>query len=518
MRIFRNLYIHYIKNKNIPAKLEHNKQNLSKSLKHNLAEIQKILGDSDDIVIRKFKIGMNNTDAFLLYIDGLVDKNLIVKDILKPLMLLTVPPVSKEENLNTLLKESILTVYDLTETSGIHTAIEDILSGYIALFIDKNRTAIIIKAKGYKSREIKEAETEAVIRGPRESFTESLRVNTSLIRRKVINPNLRFETYIIGKQTKTEVCLTYIKGICKEEIVSEVKKRLRQINTEAILESGYIEAYIEDAPFSPFATIGNTEKPDKAVAYMLEGKAIILTDGTPVVLSVPHLFIENFQNIEDYYSRPYYVTLTRMVRFIAFIFTIYLPGFYIGVSTFHPEMIPAPLLMTMAETREGVPFPLLIEAFIMLTLFELLREAGVRMPRPIGQAVSIVGALVIGEAAVAAGIVGAPMVIVTALTAISSFIIPSVADIATILRFAFLFLSGITGLFSIILGSLFVLVHAVSLRSFGIPYLAPVAPFFLQDMKDFFVRFPLWALNSRPVSLENHNLQKQDQEINRKRK
>ncbi|SCY76949.1 spore germination protein [Alkaliphilus peptidifermentans] len=518
MKIFRNLYIHYIKNKSMPAKFKDNKENLSKSLKYNLVEIQKILGDSDDIIIREFKIGMNKKEAFLLYIDGLVDKNLIVMDILKPLMLLTEPLVSKEGSLNSLLKESVLTVYNLTETSSMNTAIEDVLSGYIALFIDKTQTAIIIKAKEYKSREIQEAETEAVIRGPRESFTESLRVNTSLIRRKVINPNLRFETYVIGKQTKTKVCLTYIKGICKEEIISEVKKRLEQINTEAILESGYIEAYIEDAPFSPFPTIGNTEKPDKAVGYMLEGKVIILTDGTPVVLSVPHLFIENFQNIEDYYSRPYYATLTRLIRFIAFILTIYLPGFYVGVSTFHPEMIPSPLLMTMAETREGVPFPLLIEALVMLTLFEILREAGVRMPRPIGQAVSIVGALVIGEAAVAAGIVGAPMVIVTALTAISSFIVPSVADIATLLRFAFLLLSGITGLFSLVLGSLFVLVHAVSLRSFGIPYLAPVAPFFLQDMKDFFARFPLWALNNRPASLENYNIKKQDQELNRKRK
>jgi len=259
---------------------------------------------------------------------------------------------------------------------------------------------------------VEEPDTEAVVRGPREGFTENLKTNTALLRRKIKNPNLRFELIKLGNQTNTNVCITYIKGICNEKFVTEARKRLKHIKTDSILESGYIEAFIEDAPYSPFATVANSEKPDVTAAKILEGRLAVLVDGTPIALTVPYLFMEGFQSSEDYYSRPYYVTLVRWIRFLAFFITVYLPSLYVAATTFHQELIPTPLLVTMIAAKEGTPFPAFVEALLMGLIFEILREAGVRMPRPIGQAVSIVGALVIGEASVSAGLIGAPMVII----------------------------------------------------------------------------------------------------------
>ncbi len=470
--------------------------------------ITEILGDSDDLVMRKFKLGMDHVEAFLLYIDGLADKTFIAENIMKSLMVFYPMPESRLPDSKTMrrsVKESILTAGDVKETGDFSTVFQGVLSGDTALFIEGMDTALIISSGGFEARGVEEPDTEAVVRGPREGFVESLRTNTALIRRKIKNPNLRFETIAIGKQTKTDVTLAYIKGICHETIVAELKDRLARIDTDAILESGYIEAFVEDAPFSPFATIGNTEKPDNAAAKMLEGRLAILVDGTPVVLTVPHLFIEGFQSSEDYYSRSYYATLVRWIRFLAFFLTVYAPALYIALTTFHQEMLPTTMVITMVAAQEGTPFPIFVETMVMGITFEIIREAGVRMPRPIGQAVSIVGALIVGQAAVSAGIVGAPMVILTALTAITSFIVPARIDVATLLRLTLTIFAAIAGFYGIMLGTLVTFIHLVSLRSFGIPYLSPIAPLTLNDLKDVIIRAPLWAMPTRPEALENAN-------------
>ena len=226
----------------------------------------------------------------------------------------------------------------------------------------------------------------------------------------------------IGRKTKTAVCLVYLKGVANPQVVEEAKRRLERIDTDGILESGYIEQFIEDAPLSIFSTIGNSEKPDTVAAKILEGRIAVLVDGTPFVLTFPMLFIEGFQSSEDYYSRPYYASLVRVIRFIAFMVSVLGPGIYVAVTTFHQELIPTPLLFTIAAAVEGTPFPTMIEVLVMGVIFEILREAGIRLPRPVGQAISIVGALVVGESAVSAGLIGEPVVIVIALTAVSSFV------------------------------------------------------------------------------------------------
>jgi len=272
------------------------------------------------------------------------------------------------------------------------------------------------------------------------------------LRRKIKNTQLKFEKITVGKQTKTDICIVYINGIANEKIVQEVKDRITRIETDSILESGYIEAFIEDAPYSLFPTVGNSEKPDIVSAKLLEGRIAVLTDGTPFVLTLPYLFIEAFQNSEDYYSRPYLATFIRWLRWLAFFISTFLPALYVAITTYHHELLPTSLLISIASANEGSPFPTIVEALLMLVAYEILREAGLRLPKAVGQAVSIVGALVIGDAAVSAGLVGAPMVVVVALTGICSFVVPTLTDVTTVTRFVLLILSGFAGMYGVILG------------------------------------------------------------------
>jgi spore germination protein KA len=297
--------------------------------------------------------------------------------------------------------------------------------------------------------------------------------------------------------------------LANPKLIEEIRRRLKRINTDAILESGYIEQFIEDAPFSIFSTVANSEKPDKVAAKLLEGRAAIMVDGTPMVLTVPMVFIESFQSAEDYYSRPFYASLIRLLRITAYLINILSLALYVALSTFHQELIPTALLLTMLSAREGVPFPAAIEAGIMIIAFEILREAGVRLPRPVGQAVSIVGALVLGESAVSAGLVGAPMVIVVAITAMSSFVVPAQTDSGAIIRIVLLILGSVMGGYGIAMGLFAIFIHLASLRSFGTPYFSPLAPFSSSDMKDAFVRAPIWAMFKRPRDIAWHDPERQ---------
>jgi len=395
---------------------------LSPNLESNLQLLKDTMGTSSDIVYHQFNLGTNGSpQAALIMVDGLVDKPTVNNFIIKPLIQENniLPPFDLAT-----IERSLISVSGIKQVTTFNDVIDNCLAGDTILLVNGYQDALVISTRGWKDRGIKEPDTEAVVRGPKEGFTETLRTNTAMIRRKVKNPNLTFETFTLGQRTKTDVCVAYIKEIAKPELIEEIKKRLESIKTDAILESGYIEQFIEDAPFSPFSTIGNTERPDVVAGKLLEGRAAILVDGTPTTLTVPLLFIESFQSAEDYYSRPYYVSVVRSLRFLSFPISILAPSFYVATTTFHQELIPTPLLITMAAAREGTPFPAVLEAILMGVAFEILREAGIRLPRPVGTAISIVGALVIGEAAVTAGLVSAPLIIVVALTAIASFVVP----------------------------------------------------------------------------------------------
>ncbi|WP_040197213.1 spore germination protein [Candidatus Soleaferrea massiliensis] len=477
---------------------------LSLDLNSNLDTLRKIFSISSDIVIREFAFGQKpQIHAALIYVDGLVDKATINQSIIKPLMYDSRTICSEEthkENIDH-IKTTLLSVGEVKQITSINKLVDGCMSGDTILLINGFDEALVMSTRAWETRGVQEPQTENVVRGPREGFSETLRINTSLLRRKIKNPDLILETMKIGNRTKTDVCIAYLNSIVNPALIDEIKRRLNRINTDAILESGYIEQFIEDAPYSIFATVANSEKPDVVAAKILEGRAAIFIDGTPFVLTVPMLFVESFQTSEDYYSRTFFSSIIRILRYVSYMITILTPGVYVAVLAYHPELIPTPLMFTLMASEEGLPFPLFLELFVMVLVFDILREAGVRLPRPVGQAVSIVGALVIGEAAVAAGIVSDFTVIVIAITAVSSFVIPAQTDSASMLRYILLILGGVMGGYGIIIGLICALVHLATLRSFGTPYLSPLAPLVRRDLKDTFIRVPIWGMATRPEDI-----------------
>ncbi len=487
---------------------------LSQNLEGNLQILREALGQSSDVIIRDMKINSNSkADAAVIYIDGLVDRNLVNHDILQPLMfnLQVIKDNVKERHSSLIdyIKSSVLTVGQISDTKDIDTVISGVLLGNTAVLAEGVTQALLIDTKGWETRNIEEPSNEVSIRGPKDSFTETLRTNTALLRRRIRDPRLTFQSLQIGERSKTDVAVAYIKGITPDNLISEINQRLERIDTDAILDIGYIEQFIEDSPLSLFPTVGITQRPDVVAAKILEGRAAILVDGSPMALTMPFLFMEGFQNQEDYYARPFFSSSIRWLRLLGFILSIYLPGTFVSLTAFHPELFPTQLLVSVAAAREGIPFPVAVEALLMLSLFEILREAGLRMPRSLGPAVSIVGALVIGQAAVSAGLVGAPMVIVVATTAIASFLVVPYADAGALLRFIMTVVAGFLGLFGMVIIQLEILSNMAALRSLGVPYLSPVSPLNLCGLKDTFLRAPLWAMDSRPEFLDSPDKRRQ---------
>ncbi|MEW9671816.1 spore germination protein [Ammoniphilus sp. 3BR4] len=488
-------------------------ERLSTNLLRNAEQLKTIFDRSSDIVYRDFQLG-DRQKGMIVFLDGLVNMKLIDDDVIKPLLEYGKNPVSptllRFEELEHFLRNRVISAAQVSSGGDFQEVTDRVLSGDTALILDGIGQALFISAKEWESRSVEEPATEAVIRGPREGFTESLRTNTSLIRRRLKTPTLKMESMKVGRLSKTDLAITYLDGIADESVVAEVRERIGRIDIDAILESGYIEELIEDNPYSVFPQVQYTERPDKVVGNLLEGKVGIIIDNTPFALIVPVTFYEMLQASEDYYGRFMMTTAIRWIRFLFVVIALLFPSLYIALLTFHQEMVPTTLLFSIAASRETVPFPAIVEALLMEISFEGLREAGVRLPRPVGQAVSIVGALVIGQAAVEAGIVSAPMVIVVSITGIASFIMPSFNQAITIrmLRFPMMILAAILGLYGILLGLLFILSHMCRLRSFGRPYLSPMAPMHFGDLKDVLVRMPWWNMVNRPEEAAKRNPQR----------
>ncbi|MEC0275433.1 spore germination protein [Peribacillus castrilensis] len=479
---------------------------ITSDLYYNIDHITKTLGNSSDIVIRDFQAGKNGDIKLgIIYTDGLIDSSFVQDFILDTLMVKIRNSEVDLKDLNLpnwfeIIKSFSLPVGGIEEITDFRKLFLHVLSGDTVLLVKGFSKGMVIGSRDWVDRGVEEPSSQTVVRGPKDGFTETLRTNTALVRRRIKDPNLWLETKQIGEKTQTDIAIMYLKDVANDKTVTELKSRINRIKIDAILESGYIEELIQDEVYSPFPTVYNTERPDAVAAAILEGRIAILVDGTPFVLIVPALLVHFFQSSEDYYQRADIATLIRILRYISFFLALLTPSLYVAISTFHQEMLPTPLLISLASQREGVPFPAIVEALMMELMFEILREAGVRMPRAIGSSISIVGALVIGQAAVEAGFVSATMVIIVSLTAICSFVFPSnsIAMAFRMLRFLFMILAATFGLYGIILGLIVMVLHLNSLRSFGIPYLSPNAPFILQDQKDNILRMPLWSLSKRP--------------------
>jgi len=483
-------------------------QPLSSSLTENLTTLRTIFDNCTDLAYRELKIGQEQVPVLLLYVNGITDEQMVNQDILKSLVNIRCSylEVSGSNNIE-IIKNVFMEIGNISEISTIGEVSDSVLNGSVALLLEGNVRALKIGTKGLAGRIISEPVTEGVVRGPREGFTESLRTNTALLRRKIKTPNLKLEKFVLGRTTKTEVNVAYLEGTANPKVVAEVKKRISLIDVDSVLESAYIEEMIEDEPFTVFPQIDHSERPDKVAAGLLQGQVAIFTDGTPFVLIVPTMMVQFLQSSEDYYDRSIYATLVRVVRFFFLNLALLLPALYIAITTFHRGLLPTPLLISITAAREGAPFPTVIEVLTMEVTFEALREAGIRLPKPVGQAVSIVGGLVIGEAAVQASMVSPTTVIIVALTGISSFGIPSYSFALAIrvLRFVMILLASSLGLYGVLLGLLVMQAHLVSLRSFGIPYFAPIAPFNLKDLKDSVIRLPWWAMSERPRLIAKNN-------------
>lgn len=482
-------------------------------LEDNLQRINIILSHNIDFVLRRFKIGQDQSlAAALIYLDGMVNVKALDDDIMKPLLEACLQGLSGVELVRRLNNGSLIARTELYTAQYFYPVVASILTGGVALFINGQPHTFIYSCKGYKGRSIPEPVYENGLRGPREAFVESLTDNITLLRKRLATPNLMMENINIGQISNTTVVITYIKGLAAESLVKEVRQRLSRINTDAILDSGYLEQYLQDSPYTPFPLIGSTERPDRVAGDLLEGRVAILTDNTPFALLAPGDLFSFLQTPEDYFSNYYFSTFVRLVRFFSFLLTLILPALYIAITTFHQEMIPTTLFISIAAARQGVPFPAVVEAFTMVFLFEVIREASLRLPFNISNTVSIVGGLIIGQAAVQANIVSPLMIIIMAITAITSFTIPqySLGRTIRLLIFPIMLASSILGLFGIMLCLLALLLHLCSLRSFGLPYLSPLTPLKLEGLKDSLILAPHWSRTKRPWELVKDNVQRQE--------
>lgn len=482
---------------------------INKGLDENIKYLEEIFADCGDIVKRKFPLGLNQSvELYVIYIDVMTDRDLIDTAIINSLMVevrKTKPNYAEiKDNIYNVLKNGALTTADFKETEDMENAINEILAGNTLLLVDGFERGIVVSTKGFPKRSVSESSTEVVIQGSKEAFTETIRVNTVLIRRRIRDYRLKVKQMTIGRRSQTDIALMYIKDIVREDILKEAIKRLKKIDIDAILDSGYIEQFIEDDWLSPFPQVQMTERPDKVAAAILEGRIAIVVDNSPFVILIPTVLASFYQSSEDYYQRWEIMSFIRLLRYLAGFLAVCLPGLYIATAVYHPSMIPMELIFKMSQARRTVPIPTVMEILIMELAFETLREAGVRLPTAIGSTLGIVGGIIIGQAAVEAGLVSPLVVIIISMTGICSFAIPNIALVAgyRICKYLIIFLSAVLGLFGFWLGVLIMLIHLVTLKSFGIPYLFPFTALSKGDysaLKDTFLRFPIFSMTKRPI-------------------
>lgn len=489
------------------------KQHQEERLKHNLEEsvsfIKSMLGDSGDLVVRHFHIfGMHK--SVLIYFSSLNNQQWINEGILKPLMYGPVHLDVKQTtvaDLKSVVQDDVVYQAESRLESNVVKILDDILRGDSTVLVDGSDEGFVFGTRYLEKRAIEQPPTEQVVRGPREGFVEQLMTNISLLRYRLPTADFRVDTMNIGRITKSKVAICYIEGIANPALVEEVHARLNSLDIDGVIDTGYLEQLIEDNSLSPFPQVQNTERPDKAVANMLEGRVIILLNGSPFALILPSVFTQFYQSMEDYTERFLMGSLVRLTRLIALVFSLIFPSLYVSVISFNPELIPTKFAVAVAGGRAGVPFPAVIEVLVMEISMEVLREATLRMPQQVGGALSIVGVLVIGEAAVAAGFVSPITVVVVALTTIGSFATPAynAAIALRMLRFPLIVLAGIFGLYGVMVGLILIINHMLSLKSFGVPFLSPVVPGNYQGMKDTLIRAPFWWMPKRPAQLHPPN-------------
>jgi len=474
---------------------------IDKDLDKNESALRAALGDSMDLTFRRLRPDPEGRRLLLVYLRGSVDEVLLASNIIRPL---TVPGLlagGSGEAFIAALSERVVSVGTVNELSSLDQLVRGILGAHVGLIVDGSETALEVVTSAWPTRGVSEPDTEVTIRGPRDGFGAAILDDIALLRKAVRDPNLRFIRRHVGRRTNTVTVVAYIAGLAPQSLIDEVNRRLDHIDTDGILESGYIEEMIRDHRWSPFPMLFRTERPDRVAGCLLEGRVAILVDGTPFVLVMPATLSMFLTAADDWYEGFTMGTAMRLLRYFGFVISIALPALYVAITSFHHEMVPTPLVLSIANQRQGIPFPVLAEALFLQIMFELLREAGVRLPKAVGQAVTIVGALIIGQQAVEAGLVSPFMVIIIAITAIASFATPvySMGLSIRLINPLMIIAGGTLGLFGIVIAAVVLVAYLASLNSFGVPYMSPVAPTRTEGLKDVLLQWPLWAPKRRPM-------------------
>lgn len=468
---------------------------------------------NSDIILREFKLSINGNyyNALIVCIDGMIDSDLVNNFLLRPLMftgnssakVLNYNGVkvkkTKKINLDDYIYNCLVPQNSIERVKSLDDLINLVNLGNCALLVDGLDTGYVVDVKGYKAREISIPENEIVVRGSQEAFVEKLRTNTSMLRRLINNENLVIESATIGQVSNTNIAICYIKNIANSELVNEVKYRIKNLDIDYIISSGQLEQLIQDNSKIAFPQMIATERSDKAATHLLEGRVVVIVNGSPYVLIMPGVFLDFLSSPEDMNLKHQYSNLLKIVRIIATFITLLLPGIYIAITNYHTELLPTELLFTIAAARNAVPFPAILEIIIMETCFELLREAGLRVPSPFGSTIGIIGALILGEAAVSANLVSPILIIIVAITGICSFSIPdfSLSFSFRIFRFLYILLGNLCGLLGIATGLFIQLCILINLKSFGAPYFAPFVPATnLNTSISYFVK-PIWLREHR---------------------
>lgn len=456
-----------------------------------------------DFKIREFKIRIREEmySAFVCFFDGMIDRLLVNSTILQPLMALSVFPMNTgEQSVKDIVYNNLIPHNQIKICETYQEVVDEVNFGGIAIFVDGVNAAFTGDVKGWEHRNVEKPTSELNIRGPKEAFNEINRMNTALIRKAIKDENLIVEDVLVGTRSKTPCSILYIKNIANDSLVDEVRRRLKSINIAYLRDAGELEQLLEDDTFLPAPQMLLTERPDRVTAYLGEGRIAIVVHGSPFVIIAPITIFNLIHSPEDNYIRYPYATLLRFIRIIGILFTLFLPSLYLAVTNYHQELLPTDLLLAIASSREKVPFPTVVSILIMEIAFELIREAGIRIPGPIGPTLGIVGALILGQAAVAANLVSPVLIIIVAVTGIGSFAIPdfSLGYSFRTLRFAYLIAASATGLLGISLGIFINLLLLVNAKSFGVPFVAPFAPITSGKRTNTIFKVPLWKEEDRP--------------------
>ncbi|MBQ7917454.1 MAG: spore germination protein [Clostridia bacterium] len=468
-------------------------------------KIKRVFGKHSKVENQEFVLGENSVSVF--YIESLIDKKLVSSGVLEPLQKQAKNNAKTTENTVKisleLLKQEVFAVSSIEDANSVEDAVVGILDGKVCVVLDEE--AILIPVFGAQKRGVEEPPTSRVVKGPREGFVEDIGTNIGLVRKRLKTPNLQIEDVFIGKQTHSRVSLFYLKDIARPDIVEAVKQKLETINIDAIIDSYYIESFLEDNKVKFFRRVGNTEKPDIFCAKILEGRVGLIVDGSPVALTVPFVFFEDLQSSQDYYTIPAMASFARVMRLFELIYAVLAPAIYVALQSYNYRILPINFLITLLSSIESLSIPPLIEILIVLFLFEVITEASLQMPNSMGMALSIIGALALGNTAVDAGIISPPSIVVVATSSVALYSIPDEIAQMRLLRILFTIAGGVIGLYGIICSFMILVAYVVSIKSFGVPYLSPYAPSVRLDKNDGFIKHSIQDLKRRPTFLADKN-------------